>query len=183
MRRYRKGLLAAMLIAAYAASASAIELESPDGNVAVTFSIKDIGAVKSCPVYGVRYKGRVVLADSRLGLELADGPLNAGLRIVSKSSAGGTRLGSRFAASARRSAITTTNWFSISRRHDAPPRPAADLPRVRRGHRLLLHLARAGGAQGLSPSRRRTRSSVSRAITPPGPCTPPKATTTAARCR
>jgi alpha-glucosidase len=85
MQWCRKGILAAMLIAAHAASAAAIELKSPDGNVAVTFDIKDLGAVKGCPVYRVAYKGRTVLADSLLGLEFADGALNAGLRIVNQA--------------------------------------------------------------------------------------------------
>jgi alpha-glucosidase len=67
------------------AAAKAIELKSPNGNVAVTFDIKDFGPAKACPVYRVAYQGQAVLTDSRLGLELKEGALNSGLRVVGQS--------------------------------------------------------------------------------------------------
>jgi alpha-glucosidase len=61
-------------------------LESPDGNVAVTFDLKDIGDRRSCPTYAVTYNDRLVIADSRLGLAIKDaGPLEAGFEIVEVS--------------------------------------------------------------------------------------------------
>ncbi len=66
-------------------AASTVELKSPDGKVAVTFALKDVGTARGCPFYRVAYQGRPVLADSRLGLELEDGALNQDLRIVRQS--------------------------------------------------------------------------------------------------
>ena len=75
-----------ILIASLVAPITAAELKSPDGRVVVTFIIKDDGTTRGLPVYSITYRGRTVLAESRLGLNLADGPLNAGLRIVHHSS-------------------------------------------------------------------------------------------------
>jgi len=61
-------------------------LESPDGNVAVRFDLKDIGDRRSCPTYTVSYNDRLVIADSRLGLAIKDNvPLEAGFEIVEVS--------------------------------------------------------------------------------------------------
>jgi alpha-glucosidase len=68
-----------------AATAHAAELKSPDGNLAVGFDFKPFTGMKACPVYRVNYKGRTVLADSQLGLELKEGAINCGLRIVGQS--------------------------------------------------------------------------------------------------
>ena len=57
-------------------------LKSPDGNLGLSFYLKDVGGEKACPVYRVTYKGRPVLADSRLGLHLKEGPLDSGFEIV-----------------------------------------------------------------------------------------------------
>ena len=58
-----------------------LEVKSPDGNLVVTFAIKDFGDARGCPCYRVEYKGRPVLAESRLGLAL-DGSLGEGLALV-----------------------------------------------------------------------------------------------------
>ena len=61
-------------------------LESPDGNVAVRFDLKDIGDRQSCPTYTVTYNDRLVIADSRLGFAIKDAaPLQAGFEIVEVS--------------------------------------------------------------------------------------------------
>ena len=61
-------------------------LESPDGNVAVKFDLKNIGEQPGCPIYTVTYNGRPVIADSRLGLTIKDAaPLDAGFEIVEVS--------------------------------------------------------------------------------------------------
>lgn len=54
----------------------AVEIKSPDGRVVVNFDLKTVGEAKGCPVYNVNFQGCQVLADSRLGLELTNGPLN-----------------------------------------------------------------------------------------------------------
>ena len=81
----RKLVLLAVCFSSLVAAAQAIELKSPDGNLAVTFDIKPPRGAKASPFYRVAYKGRTVLGDSRLGLELKEGPLNDGLRIVGQS--------------------------------------------------------------------------------------------------
>ena len=82
MKNSPKTVWLAAWFASWLTAASALELDSPNGSLAVTFELKDFGATKACPVYRVAYQGRTVIADSRLGLELAGAPLNAELRIV-----------------------------------------------------------------------------------------------------
>ncbi|MCX6910428.1 MAG: glycoside hydrolase family 97 N-terminal domain-containing protein, partial [Verrucomicrobia bacterium] len=48
-------------------AADAAELKSPDGNIAVTFGVRDDGARKGCLFYSVSYRGKPILAESRLG--------------------------------------------------------------------------------------------------------------------
>ena len=78
-------LVAALIVLAGAISVSALELKSPDGEVAVQFSLKTVGDSKDCPVYSVTYQGRVTLVDSRLGLDLRGGSLNSDLQIMGQN--------------------------------------------------------------------------------------------------
>ncbi len=66
----------------------AVEIKSPDGRIAVSFGLKADGEATGCPVYAIHYQGRQLLADSRLGLELADGPLNGGFSIIGQTTNG-----------------------------------------------------------------------------------------------
>ncbi len=76
-------LFAALNVVSLAARAEQI-IKSPDGNVVVTFEVKDLPEQPACPVYSVAYKGRVIVVDSRLGLVIKDGPaLEVGLDIIS----------------------------------------------------------------------------------------------------
>ncbi len=63
-------------------SAAAWELKSPNGRLAVQIAVRDFETKKACPVYRVSHDGRTVLTDSALGLELENGPLGEGLRVV-----------------------------------------------------------------------------------------------------
>jgi len=79
-------LLCAALNAASLAARAEHIIKSPDGNVVVTFQVKDLPEQPACPVYSVTYKGRAIVADSRLGLDIKDGPaLDAGLAITGTS--------------------------------------------------------------------------------------------------
>ena len=60
----------------------AVELKSPDGRLTVVFDVKDVGTAKACPVYSVSYRGKAVLTESRLGLEIEKTPFGEGLEIV-----------------------------------------------------------------------------------------------------
>jgi len=75
VRILTKILLGAAL---FALNAAAVELKSPDGKLALTFEVKAQGE----PCYALAYKGTPLLADSRLGLELAGVPLNAGFKLA-----------------------------------------------------------------------------------------------------
>jgi len=59
--------------------AGAVEVKSPNGQVCLSFEVKDFEGAKACPVYSVSYKGEIVVAESRLGLELDDGRLGDGM--------------------------------------------------------------------------------------------------------
>ena len=62
-------------------------VRSPDGNIVVTFDVKDAGDQRGCPVYSVGYKSRPIVVDSRLGLAIKDAPaLEAGFNITSVTS-------------------------------------------------------------------------------------------------
>jgi len=62
-------------------------IKSPDGNIVITFNVKDVGDRHSCLIYGVSYKSRPIVVDSRLGLALKDAPaLEAGFNINTISS-------------------------------------------------------------------------------------------------
>ncbi|MCP4607246.1 MAG: glycoside hydrolase family 97 protein [Planctomycetes bacterium] len=57
-------------------------VKSPDGNVVVTFDVKDVGGQSGCLVYSVAYKNQPIVIDSRLGLAMKDAPaLEAGFNI------------------------------------------------------------------------------------------------------
>ncbi len=47
-------------------------VKSPDGNIVVTFDVKDVGDQRGCPVYGVSYKNRPIIVDSHLGFAFKD---------------------------------------------------------------------------------------------------------------
>lgn len=78
--RFLPGLVLAL---ALAFASPAAEMKSPDGNVVVHFEVKDLGGAKNCAVYRVDFKGRPLVVDSRLGLELEGGPLGEGLKLES----------------------------------------------------------------------------------------------------
>ena len=83
-------VIATIAIAAQHVSAADTQVSSPDGNLVVSLELKEIGAAVGCPVYKTIYKGKTVLADSRLGLQFAGAaPLNAGLEIVRVTRSGG----------------------------------------------------------------------------------------------
>ena len=66
--------------------AGALEIKSPDGKLAVAVEVRSCGDKPGCLFYRVNYRGRTVLADSQLGLTLADAPpLEQGFQIVSSS--------------------------------------------------------------------------------------------------
>ncbi|MBU4460866.1 MAG: glycoside hydrolase family 97 N-terminal domain-containing protein, partial [Verrucomicrobia bacterium] len=73
-------VLSAGLALATADARAAVELKSPDGAFVVTFDVKDAGA-PGAPVYRVDWKGRPLIVESRLGLEIEDAPLVSGLAI------------------------------------------------------------------------------------------------------
>ena len=67
--------------------AIAADVKSPNGQVVLSFAVKDCAGVKDCPVYRVAFKGKPVIAESRLGFDLAGGAgLKEGLEILSIAS-------------------------------------------------------------------------------------------------
>jgi alpha-glucosidase len=69
-----------------APGAEALEIKSPDGKLAVAVEVRSCGDKPGCLFYRVNYRGRTVLADSQLGLTLADAPpLEQGFQIVSSN--------------------------------------------------------------------------------------------------
>lgn len=61
-----------MSVCALAVSSGAMELKSPDGRLAVTFDVKG-----GAPVYSVARDGKLIITESRLGLEIEPAPLGA----------------------------------------------------------------------------------------------------------
>jgi alpha-glucosidase len=77
-----KALVAPLLLTSF--RSEAIELKSPDGKVVVRFDLKTVDGEQCCPVYNISFQNRTVLADSRLGLKLVDGPLDCNFQIHSE---------------------------------------------------------------------------------------------------
>jgi alpha-glucosidase len=76
-------LLVGAVFCLLALAGAAAELKSPDGNVAVTFAVRDDGGEKGRLFYSVSYRGKPILAESRLGLALKDGtPLDSGFNVI-----------------------------------------------------------------------------------------------------
>ena len=71
-------LCAVAILVGWVCPIDALDIKSPDGQVVVCLSVKDLPGGEACPVYRVSYKGRVIVTDSRLGFELASGVLQAG---------------------------------------------------------------------------------------------------------
>lgn len=63
--------------------ASAAIVKSPDGKMEIEVGLRDFDGRKGCPMYRVGWGGREIIADSRLGMELAGGFLGEGLEQVS----------------------------------------------------------------------------------------------------
>jgi len=71
-------LIILLAVSSPAMRAAALELASPDGQVKLTVELKILDGAAGCPVYQVAYRGQPVLAESRLGLELVEGPFQQG---------------------------------------------------------------------------------------------------------
>ena len=79
---FMRALLFVFLIASgLAVPVSALQLQSPDGKLAVTFEVKDLADAKGCPVYSVSHHRKPMVSESRLGLDVEKAPLNAGFKI------------------------------------------------------------------------------------------------------
>ena len=64
-------------------AAGAAELKSPDGRITVTFDVRDDADGKGRLFYGVAWRGKPIVAESRLGFTLKEGPaLAGGFKIV-----------------------------------------------------------------------------------------------------
>ena len=82
-------LLALTLSAASSAFAEGLEVKSPDGRFVVSFSVRDVGAARACPVYRVTWQGKTLVAESRLGLDLEGAPLRENLGLVGSTAVEG----------------------------------------------------------------------------------------------
>jgi alpha-glucosidase len=75
-------VIATLIIGGIAPAGPALELKSPNGSLIVTIGINDFDDARDCPSYRVDYRGRPVIAESRLGLDLAGGTVSEGLAIT-----------------------------------------------------------------------------------------------------
>ena len=72
--RYLNRFYLLLLIFGFCLSFSSAEtILSPDGNIELTFEVRDFKGSENCLLYKVSWKGEPVLAESRLGFELGDG--------------------------------------------------------------------------------------------------------------
>jgi len=61
--------------------------KSPDGNVVITFDVKEVGDQRNCLVYSVTYKNQPIVVDSRLGLAIKNAPnMEDGFNTISVTS-------------------------------------------------------------------------------------------------
>ena len=66
---------------------AAFVVRSPNGKLTVTFAVKDFEGATACPVYGVAWRGKTIIATSRLGLDLSGASLTDGF-VVSAQTTG-----------------------------------------------------------------------------------------------
>jgi len=69
------GVVCFVVTMCWAGIGGAVEVVSSNGQVGILLEVKDFDGARACSVYSVRYKGKTVVAESRLGLELEDGRL------------------------------------------------------------------------------------------------------------
>ena len=70
------------LIASQTAAAGHV-VTSPDGNVVVTFEVKDVEGQRDCLTYAVTYENQLIVMDSRLGFAIkGSSPLEAGFDVL-----------------------------------------------------------------------------------------------------
>ena len=75
-------LLASLLSVGPAGVAPVVEVQSPSGDLVLTVGTEDFGDERCCPFYRLSDKGRTVLTDSRMGLDLEPDALAADLAIT-----------------------------------------------------------------------------------------------------
>ncbi len=75
-------VLCLLIVMYWSGLATALEIASPNGQVRLTFDVKEFEGVTGCPVYSVHYWARPIVAESRLGLELESGFLGREMEIV-----------------------------------------------------------------------------------------------------
>jgi alpha-glucosidase len=85
MRTLRAVLLLFAALPAASTLADPVELVSPARDLVVRFTVKDFPDAMGRPCYSVRYKGRRLIVESRLGLDLEGGPANNGLIIMGQT--------------------------------------------------------------------------------------------------
>ncbi|MCU0242691.1 MAG: glycoside hydrolase family 97 N-terminal domain-containing protein, partial [Vicinamibacteria bacterium] len=112
--RIRSGVTQLILTASFltatiagAAPAKPIEFYSPDGRIQVAFTLDAVGA----PRYTVRFGGRAVLRESRLGLVRDDADFTRALRLLSATPSEGVRDRYEILTAKRR-----VNTYSANRR-------------------------------------------------------------------
>ncbi len=79
------GVACLVVTTCWAGTDDSVELVSPDGRVRLVLEVKDFEGAKVGPVYRISYKGRPVVVDSRLGLELEEGRIGDGMKMSALS--------------------------------------------------------------------------------------------------
>ena len=69
------------LMAPFMTDVEVLKLHSPDDNLVATVQIKDIGSAKGCLTYRIDYKGRPVISESLLGLDIEGIDFMTGLQM------------------------------------------------------------------------------------------------------
>ncbi len=75
MQNLNSKLPLVFLLALFLASSAILAetVSSPNGEIILTFNVKNSGGWENCPVYEVSWKGKPVIAESRLGFDLQEG--------------------------------------------------------------------------------------------------------------
>ncbi|MBN2295429.1 MAG: glycoside hydrolase family 97 N-terminal domain-containing protein, partial [Pirellulales bacterium] len=79
---FKTGTFCVCLFVACSTIARAAKVQSPDGNVVIDFRVKNFDGANGCAVYSISYRGKIVVKESKLGLDMEGGPLGCGLEIV-----------------------------------------------------------------------------------------------------
>jgi hypothetical protein len=127
-------LFAAGTLSSAASTTPIISVRSPNGLVRIEFVLQRHEKTEAVPHYRVYYKDQLIVSDSRLGVELADGPPLGGSCLIESVQTRSYHISYTMVPGKRRQVIDHCAEAVITLREQSTPPPQPS-PRVGGGQR------------------------------------------------